>query len=376
MKIYTIFSLMILSSTITFSHANPTNHKTFHGCLAKTDNSDYSPEGSTQLCLFDTGEFMIAGFGVLKYGVYDVDEKNQRLHFSFKNQPKELYVYSTFDPTIKGTHIQFDGFTDSYTSRTFAQFDNAPLYPIFNPNPNCTSYPYIYQAKQPITTLNVYLQNRKNQSDIRQFKVNLSQKQNKIRIDYIDKKKQLADFYLTYQQKQKKSLFYSTDSIVENGVRYFDVNKYDVPYVLQNNLDDNDVAELNAIKNMLRLPEHDEDIYFDKHFYAYTGETDNFPYQFDKKTHQYHLTDAKKLEIFKANMIKYMGYSEETFQEYINNLSKQALQEEMESYGFDDETYKPILWQYHHHLPTITTLSQFPNEIAKKPLFTAECQYD
>lgn len=370
-----ILTLALLS--IGFANATPTsqdNPPAFHGCLSKTTNVNRSPEGSSQLCLTDNNKFLIYGFGFIRVGTYQVDSENKRIQLSFIN-PKELYIYSTYDPTIKGTHIQFDGFTDSQTSRTFAQFNHQSLYPIFNKNPNCIKYPNIHQPKDTIKDLTLYIQDSNHQTDIRQFNIPLSKKQNKLYIRYIDKSNQFDDGYLSYRLVGKNYQFFDTYSKVIDGVRHFHIT--DNTYRLTAFNENDEILELLAYGKALPTTEQENEVvYFNEHFDEQTIDPNDFPYELDNKTNSYHLKYEKKLELFKQEMME-MGYSEQGFDELIKEMPKSELQEQLNTSSlYLEKEYQPILWQYQHHTPNIINLTNFPNKIDNKPLFVAECDFN
>lgn len=377
MQKYALSILTLALSSIGFANATPTsqdNPPAFHGCLSKTTNVNRSPEGSSQLCLTDDNKFLIYGFGFIRVGTYQVDSQNKRIQLSFIN-PKELYIYSTYDPTIQGTHIQFDGFSDSQASDTFAQFNRHSIYPIFNKNPNCVKYPSIHQSKNTIKDLTLYIQDSNHQTDIRQFTVNLPNKQNKLYIRYIDKSNQFNDIYLSYRLKGKNYQFFDTYSKVIDGVRHFHIT--DNAYRLTKFNEDDEILEWLAYGKEPSITEQENEmVYFDEHFYKQTINPNDFPYKLDNKTNAYHLNYEKKLELFKQKRME-IGYSEQEFNELIKTMPKSELQKQLNSNSlYLEKEYKPILWQYHYHTPTIVNLSKFPNNIDDKPLFVAECDFN
>lgn len=359
MQKYTLSLIALALLSINFANAQSTsqdNIPAFHGCLYKTDNSDYSPEGGTSFCLFNTNEFVIAGFGAIKYGTYQIDNANKRVHLKFHN-PKEIYVYSTYDPTTNGTRIQYQGKNSGYDNDIFIQFNNQNIRPMTD---NC-AYGNTYNSKQPTQILTLYLQDKNNKSNIRQFNFPLSQNQNRLYIRYIDKNEQLDDKYLTYHFKNNHHYFYNTYSKIENDVRYFFVDDKVAPYILDENISQQELEELPLVKRYATQPEGEQDIYFNRNFEHYRYEIDDTAYFLDKATNTYHLTNQKKFELLKEEMSGW-GYSEQEFNDYIANLSKQELQDALESVNDTNfETpYQPIFWKYHYHTPTIVNLSKFP----------------
>lgn len=369
-KILGLTLLTLLSSMHTLAESSA-QAPDLAGCL----QIGSSPEGGTQLCLFDNQEFVIAGFGVVKYGTYQVDSQNQRVQFLFQN-PQELYIYSTYDPTVQGTKIQFDGFNDHSLSDVFVQFNERGIQPIIGfKTSSCVAYPYIALLKQSLQSINFYIQDERNKTDIRQFHVDLSAKQNKLYVLYMDKSEQLADMYFTYQRKGKEYQFFKTYSTVIDGVRYFekDTEYYNLqPY----EHDDKTFDEFKMFKPLVTRPTGEQDIYFDSVFEIYSRELDKNAYIFDTASHTYHLTDEKKFEILKENMTTSLGYSQQEFNEYIANLSKQELKETLDNSLAFEELYPPILWKYRYHQPKITVMTQFPQMIKQRPVFRQSCQND
>lgn len=370
-KILGLTLLALLSSMHTFAEPSA-KAPDLTGCL----KLGYSPEGSTQLCLFDNQEFVIAGFGAAKYGTYQVDSQNQRVQLSFKN-PQELYIYSTYDPTVQGTKIQFDGFADHYLSDVFVQFDERGIQPVIRfKNSRCIAYPYIHTLRQPLQSISFYLQDEQNKTDIRRFHVDLSAKQNKLYVLYMDKKEQLEDMYFTYQLKENKYQFFKTDYIVIDGIRYFEKDDMQSYHLKPYEDDDTTFDDFKIVKQLVTRPTGEQDIYFDSVFETYRRELDKNAYIFDTASHTYHLTDEKKFEILKENMTTFLGYSQQEFNEYIANLSKQELQETLDNSFAFEELYPPILWKYRYHQPKITVMTQFPQMIKQRPVFMASCQDD
>lgn len=377
MQKYALSILTLALSSINFANAQSTSQDSipaFHGCLSQINNVNHSPEGNSRLCLTDDNKFLIYGFGFIRIGTYQVDSQNKRIQLSFIN-PKELYIYSTYDPTIKGTHIQFNGFSSSQASDTFAQFNHHSIYPIFNKNPNCVKYPNIHQSKDIIKDLTLYIQDSNNQTDIRQFNIPLSNKQNKLYIRYIDKSNQFDDGYLSYRLVGKNYQFFDTYSKVIDGVRHFHTT--DNAYRLTKFNEDDEILEWLAYgKELPNTEQENNTVYFDEYFNEKTIDPNDFPYKLDNKTNAHHLNDEKKFELFKQEMMA-VGYSEQSFDELIKIMSESELQEQLNHNSlYLEKEYKPILWKYHYHTPTIVNLSKFPNNIENKPLFMAECDFN
>ena len=124
-------------------------------CTAQSDN-DYTgmysptkrsgdPHGFLNLFIMPDHTYAFAFFGGVEAGTWKVIEDYFILQPD--TMPNEhFYMFAHYNDELTDVSVQFDGFMDT---PALYSFDNEEMmHPVFNPYPNCTSYPYKINFKR------------------------------------------------------------------------------------------------------------------------------------------------------------------------------------------------------------------------------------
>ena len=91
------------------------------------------------IALFKDSSFLIFGYATLVYGNYH--KKGDIYHFITQKFPL-FEVYGHYNPQLKDTcRMMFNNFEDDFI---LVQFNNEPVRRVFNKEPNCFTFPYVY----------------------------------------------------------------------------------------------------------------------------------------------------------------------------------------------------------------------------------------
>ncbi|WP_343561255.1 preprotein translocase subunit SecD [Sphingobacterium sp.] len=105
------------------------------------------------ICLFEDGKFMLYGYATMVFGSY-VFEKDYLLFYP--DRLPQFQLYASHNPTLgDDVSINFRGFEEG---KTFVQFGDNNMQPLFNDGANCFDFPYIYEQSQPISQLKFSVQ--------------------------------------------------------------------------------------------------------------------------------------------------------------------------------------------------------------------------
>lgn len=103
--------------------------------------------GTSGICLFDDGRFMLYGYATAVFGSYSFKEGNN-LQF-IPDKPELFEVYAHYNRMLgDSTRINFAGFEEG---KTFVQFNEGKRQRVFNEGANCFDAPFVYQAAQKLT---------------------------------------------------------------------------------------------------------------------------------------------------------------------------------------------------------------------------------
>ncbi|QIH32606.1 preprotein translocase subunit SecD [Sphingobacterium sp. DR205] len=105
------------------------------------------------ICLFEDGKFMLYGYATMVFGSY-VFEKDYLLFYP--DQLPRFQLYANHNPTLGDTvSVNFRGFEEG---KTFVQFGDDNMHPVFNNGANCFDFPYVYEQSHPMSQLKFAVQ--------------------------------------------------------------------------------------------------------------------------------------------------------------------------------------------------------------------------
>ncbi|SHF80897.1 hypothetical protein [Pedobacter caeni] len=101
------------------------------------------PHGASHLFVLENNRFVVTFFGGAIAGTWNITKGNL-VEFKPDVPKQKIYLYGRHNKDIKDScRIFFQGFENNETFIGFE--DKAPLRRVFNPSPNCFSYPYVYK---------------------------------------------------------------------------------------------------------------------------------------------------------------------------------------------------------------------------------------
>lgn len=108
------------------------------------------PQGGSHMYLMDNHKYVIAYFGGAQVGKWAISGDSIVL-FTPDDDPDRFVLYGRHNKDLKDSlRIHFLGFYDDETFMSTGQGGNSLLRRVFNPEPNCFSYPYVASfARKP-----------------------------------------------------------------------------------------------------------------------------------------------------------------------------------------------------------------------------------
>lgn len=102
------------------------------------------PQGASSLFVLENHRFVVTFFGGAIAGSWNITKGNL-VEFKPDVPKQKIYLYGRHNKDVKDScRIFFQGFQNSETFIGF-EGNKAPLRRVFNPSPNCFSYPYVYK---------------------------------------------------------------------------------------------------------------------------------------------------------------------------------------------------------------------------------------
>ncbi len=133
-KVFIVYFLILFSVSNLYSQ----NQNQYAGLYKPTERSG-DPVGFLNLYLMPDHTYGFVFFGGVEIGVWKEFE-NYIIMQPDTTANESFYVFAKHHDKLTGVSLQFDGFTES---SALYSFDNdSIMHPVFNPYPNCTSYPY------------------------------------------------------------------------------------------------------------------------------------------------------------------------------------------------------------------------------------------
>ena len=138
--------------------------------------SSGNPEGGTTLIIMPNNSFVVAYFGGLRKGTWELNDDTYQ--FNYHTEPK-VVLYGRQNPNLMDSiAVSMSLDSDGDFAVRFKIEGNVPFQPIFNQNANCLSHPYIYQQKGALHNLEIYTpdlrdtyeETKENLSEIYSFK--------------------------------------------------------------------------------------------------------------------------------------------------------------------------------------------------------------
>ncbi len=102
--------------------------------------------GTSGICLFDDGRFMLYGYATAVFGAYSF--KGDDLQF-IPDKPELFEVYAHYNSRLgDSTRMNFAGFEEG---KTLVQFNEEKRQRVFNEDANCFGAPFVYETYQQLT---------------------------------------------------------------------------------------------------------------------------------------------------------------------------------------------------------------------------------
>lgn len=134
--------LLVLSLSISFTLSAQTESK-FVGVYGEKSESGSGGSGA-RLYIFPDGLYSLIYYGGTQNGSWEEYLNEYIIIKPDTNTIEKFYVFALYNEKIKGTSVQFDDFS---SSRAVYSFNNGEkdivMHPVYNPSPNCVSYPQI-----------------------------------------------------------------------------------------------------------------------------------------------------------------------------------------------------------------------------------------
>lgn len=114
-----------------------------------------NPEGGTTLFVMPHNTFVVAYFGGLCKGNWEL--KEDAYQFTYHSEPK-VVLYERHNPRLKDSiSVNMSVDRDGELAVRFNAEENDPFTPVFNKDANCMDYPYIYKQKEVLINLIVHV---------------------------------------------------------------------------------------------------------------------------------------------------------------------------------------------------------------------------
>lgn len=114
----------------------------------KTSSGKYG--GSSGICLFEDGRFMLYGYATIVFGSY-VFEKD---HLLFHPDHLDTFqLFGSLNPAL-GDSVQMN-FVGFEQGETLIQLNKDSIHRVFNADANCFDFPYIYRNAFAVTSLDL-----------------------------------------------------------------------------------------------------------------------------------------------------------------------------------------------------------------------------
>jgi hypothetical protein len=234
--------------------------------------SSGNPEGGNTFFIFNDHRFVVTFFGGVLVGTWSIQDK--QVNFKPFVSEHQFYIYGRHNSDLKnGSRIYFQGFQEEPTFIGFGkmQLDQPLLKSVFNPNPNCVSYPSVAKFNEVPTQILL-----SNQSD---YQSNQGLKRNVYTFSNTEK---YNDFIAYYQEdSQDKKPFSAT---LKGGKLFFGYDeKGAVKYPLPTKGED-----FQFIKQILEAPTSVDKVFYNP-FYNQSNENlnDKYNWKFDERKNAY-----------------------------------------------------------------------------------------
>lgn len=117
--------------------------------------SSGNPEGGTSLIVFPENTFVIAYFGNMISGSWEL--KGQVVYFHPNIEKAPFVLYARKNDTLKNTRVLFKGFDRGNPAYINSSPSEKGMQPVFNEDANCFSPPYVYESKEKLINLSAAL---------------------------------------------------------------------------------------------------------------------------------------------------------------------------------------------------------------------------